>query len=302
MQSMWKGNITTISIVVAFLCIGVTGETRVIVVDQAGGGDYTTIQRAIDGASYTATIDYTLNVITAYADTIFVSPGMYFESISINKDIFLMGAGPDVTTIMAINSAQGAVQISGSNVKVAGLTIGVHQNVIGNIHGIVIMNLDHHTIVNNVIIGNGRNVNGIDISSSWAPSYRTLIGNNVIRANRGWGIFLSSFPTALDQLTIANTIIVNNTDGGIYGDPNVMSIYNDVYNNGSSGAQNYSRLTAGLGDISLNPLFINPDTDSLADVQQPAGLGDDIAEPLTIARGGRHAEKSRRAHSGGGRC
>ncbi len=84
-------------------------------------------------------------------------------------------------------------------------------------------------------------------------------------------------------------MITNFADFGIYneidsgGNPTID--YNDVWNNGLSAADNYSDVTEGANDISLNPLYVgsgdyhlqaaSPCVDAI-----PTNVGDTIPEDL----------------------
>lgn len=75
----------TAALLATMLCMSVTPlrlESRVIVVDGAGGGDYLTIKEGVAAA--------------ASGDTVYVHPGTYYEcGIFINKGITLLGVNPN---------------------------------------------------------------------------------------------------------------------------------------------------------------------------------------------------------------
>ena len=80
-----------------------------IVVDQSGGGDYTTISQALDAA-----VD---------GDEIIVKPGTYAEAITIDKDIVLRGDGP-VAEVRIEHPDAVLVTLQDSTATLADLTLG----------------------------------------------------------------------------------------------------------------------------------------------------------------------------------
>jgi uncharacterized protein YkwD len=69
--------------------------------------------------------------------------------------------------------------------------------------------------------------------------------NNTIVAN-GRGVALNNVGSRIE-----NSLVIHNTYEGIIGSNAPMVQYNDVWGNGN----NYSGITAGLGDIGIDPLF-----------------------------------------------
>lgn len=99
--------------IAALLIPVAAGAQTVLVVDPGGGGDYTTIQAAI--------------VAAQSGDTVQINAGTYTESLTIDKDLTLQGAGRATTTLDiggVFNITSGAVLIdSGVEVTISGLTI-----------------------------------------------------------------------------------------------------------------------------------------------------------------------------------
>ena len=100
--------------------------------------------------------------------------------------------------------------------------------------------LDHNLITNN---GN----DGVEITSL-ISSFLSM-ENNTIVGNEDDGIYVSSAVPP----TIKNSIIVSNNGYGINGSSASIS-YNDVWGNSDG---NYHNCSAGTGDISLDPRFVN---------------------------------------------
>ncbi len=125
-------------------------------------------------------------------------------------------------------------------------------------------NADNIKIYNNLIRGNGGN--GIQWKAD--ISTQTIIFevvNNVIYNNAGYGIYLNDLAgsagstNVFNDLIIKNNIISENANGvgksTAYNVADVIFFYNDIYGNTNS---NYADgLSAGLHDISSDPLFAN---------------------------------------------
>ena len=209
-----------------------------ISVDQSGGGDYTTIQEGINNA---------------YADdTVTVAPGTYEESVVINKNLTLIGSGPNYTTIRADDSG-----------------ISVNTNLTVTIIGFAItagtdgVNLDQNgitaTVKNCIISGCGRC--GIYINRKGDFDVSAI--NNTIISNSDDGIHLDRYYSYGGGVCkVFGNIIAFNNDVGIYttdlNDTTAEFIsYNNVYSNGTS---NYDGCTPDLGNTSENPQFVDKDT------------------------------------------
>jgi hypothetical protein len=129
--------------------------SRVIKVDINGSGQFTSISSALNAA--------------IAGDTIKVLPGNYFEQITINKNVFLMGSGFETTTInsssnptiimsagkiqwFAISSTSGdGVKVSGTNAIIANCVIRgcTGSGIVGNTNGSIA------TVINCTITYNG---------------------------------------------------------------------------------------------------------------------------------------------------
>ena len=81
-----------------------------------------------------------------------------------------------------------------------------------------------------------------------------ILKNNVIYDNTDDGVYTT---TEFLNLTFKNNIIANNGGYGINHGAGVLTTsYNDVWNNANG---NYNGVSAGEGDISVDPLFADPD-------------------------------------------
>ena len=120
---------------------------------------------------------------------------------------------------------------------------------------------DYNTVSYNLIYSNGQL--GMDVSYG---AHDNTIADNTIYNNGATGISSNNYGASN---YIKNNIIVNNGQNyswayGITMDSNSTAAlsYNDVYNNGQGGLKNYSGISAGVGDISLDPLFKSTDPES----------------------------------------
>lgn len=165
------------------------------IVDQNGGGQFTTIQPAIQAASS--------------GDTVKVWPGIYNEQVTLNKDITLMGSGHEDTFI--IGNSNPMVLVSSGRLQWFQIT-----STGGN--GI---NLSGGTVKNCVIIG--CSTYGIYGSSGTAQ-----IINCVVYQNVGFGIYAVVGCT----LNVTNCISRQNGSFG-FAAQSSSTVFNLSYSNGS---------------------------------------------------------------------
>ena len=209
----------------------------IIYVDQSGGSDYTTIQSGINAA---------------YAgDTVKVGPGVYKENLVIDKDVKLSGSGPVWSTIEA--SLGGITVNANLIVEISEFTITAGDN------GIEIAGDDITcTIKNCVIVSCGGY--GIVCPNHDAP--KVSIFNNSIIMNGLDGILIDQYQVTYGIANIQGNIIFSNGKNGIQLIATTENIaYNNVYNNVSG---NYEHCSSGIGDISLNPRFIDENSGNFA--------------------------------------
>ena len=254
----------TAALLVVLCCLPVTGvsgmdeggvpEVKVmgstIVVDGAGGGDYTHIQWAVDNASE--------------GDTIHVRAGTYRENIVLNKSINLIGAGRYNTTIVGVwtfDDTSNCIRITADRVNVCGFNVThIHDWDKGISHerGILVENANHCLLnditcwnneedgillhmSNNCTISNSnlsRNSYGILLSESnnntinnntYSDNFEGIrlvnsnhnnISNNIVNSSRHIGIELQGALINNTKLTVKNTlsnnIISNSYSYGIY--------------------------------------------------------------------------------------
>lgn len=237
-------------------------------------GDYPTIQAGINAGSV--------------GDTVQVAAGTYFENIQMAEGVSLFGSGMDNTIIDGggLNDVIKALNINNfviqdftiQNSRQDGSTpgnVGIFINptsssgtrsisrclVRHNGHGIDIWNDfgGTSTIAHNVITDN--------LYDGFSPYLGTVyLTNNTITGNGGNGYYDWSGGGAN---YISNNIITGNGNYGILKHQNtpVYISYNDVWNNalgqyyqGSSGPYVPFDPYPGTGEISADPLFVDPGT------------------------------------------
>lgn len=198
-------NLSSVVIMVAMMCIADNIHSNTIIVDINGGGHYTSIQTAINNAST--------------ADTVKVWPGNYFEKITLNKNIVLMGSGYENTIINGnfnptVNISSGKIlwftisSLNGNGIKISGGTVS-NCVINGCAHsGIYCDSGTTGLVINCVIVNNGNS--GIDFIG---PSGTSLTAMNCISRNNGgygfnayWanGIFTVSYSNGSRSSTNGN--------------------------------------------------------------------------------------------------
>lgn len=233
--------------------------------------------------------------------TVHVAAGIYYENIILKDGVDVLGVGADVTTIdgnrnkcpvaiMADNSILHGFRITGGNldecdicffrcairsmddVHTGRVNVEITQNIIegncsalcaagsnmllrsnlilnNNEAGCELLTLTSALIENNVFVGNGV---AIDLYRLFSGS---IINNTIVE--NGNGIEMSG-GTSPD---IRNNIIAGSIHVGINNAPEPLgspTLYNnDVWSNGID----YRNIVPGSGDISADPLFVNPAVD-----------------------------------------
>ena len=194
--------------------------------------DYTTIQAAVNAASP--------------GNVILVSPGSYWESVTVDESVSIKGAGSAKTTVESPDGAT-VFTVLANNVSITGLTItgatAVWQS------GIQISGADNVRIAKNTI---ELNANGITISNSNG----TCIVNNVVRYNDA----VNAGPwNQWPRVDNGNGIIVWDNGGGA--DLNTLIKNNDIYYNFKYGifVGGAANMNADGTEIDGNKLYHNGD-------------------------------------------
>jgi hypothetical protein len=234
MQSLKRGFIRGIFWLI-FILVGLIGQANSaeIIVKKLGGGDYDNISAAIANANYD--------------DKIIVHPGLYEEAVVIDKDLSLIGLGPQQVIIDSRpnGDTSDGVTVNGHiAASIYGFTITSDRD------GISLKEESTAIIRNNCIVSNGRY--GINFAGASAEG---SIINNVIYNNNNTGII--SVGDRGDQAYIHNNIITKNGEYGINMHIAIWTIsYNNVYLNAVG---DYIHCSPGTGAISEYPKFFNPD-------------------------------------------
>ncbi|TAJ44552.1 NosD domain-containing protein [Methanofollis fontis] len=220
-------------------------------VDASGGGDFTTIQAAVN-----ATFD---------GDTIVVRDGTYAENIAIDRTLTIRSEnGPENTVVTAADPAAAVISITVDHVVLSGLSVmgtpegseglatsGIYLNYADNCtieenaisktgRGVYVYRGDNNTITRNTMTRNDYAVylNGYG-SSSTSPH---LAHNNTVTYNTVTGNNAGSNLAALRIYAVDDTIVANNTvtNNGGYGmilnrADEADVAYNNISSNGDAG-------------------------------------------------------------------
>ncbi len=184
---------------------------KTLYVGGTGPGNYSKIQDAIDNASI--------------GDCIFVFQGIYYEVVSIFKQLNIRGEGKEITIIDAQKKGY-SMNISANNVSISGFTI---QN--GSFSGNLVNEANLFIIsCNNIITENifkysesgimMHNANGNIISENilsyndiglWLSGSKNIVTKNLITNNFDMGIDVFG-----SENMIYGNIIINNKGTGLY--------------------------------------------------------------------------------------
>ncbi len=148
--------------------------------------DYPTIQEAINNANE--------------GDTIFVSSGIYYENIVVNKTVSLVGENRS-TTIIDGNGFGTVLSLTANNVTISGFTIQNHWYY----YGIKVYSVDNR-IINNTITWNSYSIMLV------ASNHNNISGNKITNSQYGIGL---GFEGPCDANIISDNVIANNSQYGV---------------------------------------------------------------------------------------
>ena len=186
-------------------------------------------------------IQAAINNATA-GETIFVSPGIYSESLVVNQTVSLIGEGSDTTFINGSNN-QFIVDVTANGVTIEGFnvtsslnpSIGIAVSFFNNCtisndiiensqQGINITNSNYNTISSNAILNNQQQ----GIVSSYTQ-YNT-VSDNTITANGQYGIYL-----AASSYNLFSRNVISENFGGIYIDTSGSNTFSgNTFDNNSA--------------------------------------------------------------------
>ena len=246
MKNRFLTLIKSIGIIIILITIPVIGDSNssqdIIIVDNEGDGDYTTIQGAIDHAES--------------GDIIHIYSGLYNETLTIDTtDLTIEGIAHELATgtdddYPIINGNQAGhvitiqasacrlstciIQNSGHGLLDAGILVQssdaslISNGIVGNHYGILVNNCTHATIQGNYLLSN--TMDGIYL----LYTQNNMITSNVIKENGFQGIFMWD---AQDNSITDNTLSLNGKDGihlrGTCNDNDITT--NTIHSNGIDG-------------------------------------------------------------------
>ncbi len=150
-------------------------------VDDGEGGNFSTIQEAVDYA--------------VSGDTILVYPGTYTENVDVFRELTIQSvSGNPEDTVLNPSGSDNAFDVSANNVTISGFKINFPMATYGK--AAVSISSRNNTILNNVIsityTGSWYNTYGIYLTGSSARD-NTILGNTITGSNYGnvYGIYLN---------------------------------------------------------------------------------------------------------------
>jgi parallel beta-helix repeat protein len=173
----------------------VKAQSKTIVVPD----DYPTIQAAIGNASQ--------------GDTILVKSGTYYETLVINKPLFLIGESQETTFIDANNATENIIYINASYVSIENFTISNNKGYPYSVtepDGIRAEYFSSHINITNNTISSIQYGNGISLQYG---SENTIVGNKITSCG-GTGIYVEGG----NDCSIIDNNIVNNGFGTLLSD------------------------------------------------------------------------------------
>ncbi len=273
-------NVNILNILSLLLAMGLNAET--IVVDLAGGGDYTNMHDAVEAA--------------ADGDTILVLSGTFINSaedgiISVDKELHLLGSGYDqpengtliqtVSPLFSFIAGSDGSTLRGFRIYGSGgslITVAsddmiiennhITQNTVGGYYCVEFTSgVAADTLRNNIIgydaVGSYRYLVGITNTTD------VTISNNIFHNSQYYGIF----PTSGTNNVIANNLFLSCGNGITTNGP--VRISNNIFMNGTgtqiSAANSPSISYNGFynnaidGTTGIEPIIGNPDFENFAD-------------------------------------
>jgi parallel beta-helix repeat protein len=222
-----SGFLVMILLILMIILIG-SGKGKTIIVDDDGGeADHTTIQEAIDAAED--------------VDRIRVWKGTYFENVVIDRRIQVIGNGSDVTTIDG-GDHDDTVRITANGVELSGFSC-INAGGAAPALGINIRSA-FNVIANNTCTGNRGGIAEVDVFSAWN---NTIVGNDC-SGNDQYGILVIGDGT----IVLNNTCSDNPTEGILVNGDGIVVRGNTCFGNGAG-----IRIIDGYGNSVVNNTCVN---------------------------------------------
>jgi parallel beta-helix repeat protein len=216
---MKRMSIQNICIILLFV-LGATitqADAEVFSVDINGGGNYTSIQEAVDNA-YTG-------------DTIIVNPGVYNENVVVNKELTILSnpaflANTNRTYVIGAVSEKDVFDVYSNNVKIDGFyIIGGHSGAEREEVGINLEGVENCSLSNNELVLN-------DVGISLNRSNNNYLDNNLVSLGEKGITLVDSNENKLSNNTVTTNsdgILLNNSMNNTFvddiADANMVGIY-----------------------------------------------------------------------------
>jgi len=232
------------AVLAAILAVGCASKATVtapvpeydIVVAEDGSGDYDGLAAALEHAEA--------------GDVIYVKPGTYYGGVEVGTNrLTIVGAGADRTIIDA-DDDYAALSVDADELEVTGVTLCG-----GSSHGIYIEDGDHRFHGCLIVDNDDRGI----YFSSFSDEPGARIDHCTIANNAVSGIYA---PVDNSDIEITNCIIAFNGRGIVSDEARgLMTIEsNCVYEDDGDDGE-FDRVTPGEGNITEDPLFVDPDDD-----------------------------------------
>ncbi len=203
-----------------------------------------------------------------FGDSVLVSPGRYFENISLVQGVVLRGTDAQKCILDGMRRGPVVNGVTGAEISNFTITNGIDgilcENASPSIHHNWILDNEGSGIEafialpqihDNVIYGN--RWSGIMI---WgAKSLDTRVENNVVMRNGYSGISLRG-PS---RIVVRNNIFMENHEYGIYSDAAAAQsqiVFNDLFHNDVSAFSHFTSAST-KSNVFLDPMFVSPKLD-----------------------------------------
>jgi len=190
----------------------------VIIVDDSGGGNYSSIQKAVDNAQN--------------GDTILVSPGVYQENIKVDKELTIIShstlSGDQTKRILIIGAVPNndVFSVNSNSVTIDGFYIfGYQSETDGSEAGIHLKGVQDCSLSNNTLIFNGQGILLNDSQGNYLDSNLVSLGDCGIALGGSEDNILSNNMVVTNKQGISLNNSVNNTLVNNTADSNTIGVF-----------------------------------------------------------------------------